>query len=138
MRHILCACLLWPALTWAEPSYAERVLVLVNGYREGQGLAPLQAAPALERIALPHSLAMAAAGRVSHGSFNERFERSGSDLCVENIAAGHARPEQVLAGWRNSPAHDRNLLEPRVRWVGVINVEGYTTFFACASDGAAP
>jgi uncharacterized protein YkwD len=138
MRHFLWACLLWPCLAWADPSYAERVLAVVNDYRERQGLMPLQPSAALERIALPHSLAMAAAGRASHGSFNERFERSGSELCVENIAAGRGRPEQVVAGWRGSPEHDRNLLEPRVRWVGVASVEGYTTLFACTSDGAAP
>ena len=119
-----------------QSTYAEQLLVVVNDYRDGLGLSPLRPAPALQRIATPHSLAMAAAQRASHGSFKERFERAGSEICVENIAAGAARPEQLLAAWRRSPEHDRNLLEPRVRWVGIATVQGYTTLFACSSDGS--
>ena len=122
----------------AQTSYAERVLAVVNDYRASHGLPLLRLSVALHRIAEPHSTAMAAAGRASHGSFNERFDRAGSDLCVENIAAGGIKPEPLLTAWRRSPEHDRNLLEPRVRWVGIATVRGYTNLFACSSDSSSP
>jgi uncharacterized protein YkwD len=118
------------------PHYATRVLNAVNDYRVQEGRVLLRPSVALERIAEGHSREMADRRRPTHGGFSVRFRRADSDLCVENIAAGFAVPEQAVEGWRMSPSHDRNLLEARVRWVGIVSIDGYTTLFACESDGA--
>lgn len=119
-------------------SYGDRLLAAVNDYRGSRGLQPLRPAAALQRIAAPHSQSMARSRQISHTGFKGRFELADSDLCVENIAAGAFEPQEMLAAWRDSPAHDRNLLEPRVRWVGIATVQGYTTLFACESEGPRP
>lgn len=111
--------------------YASRVLASLNHYRESNGLPPLQVVGSLSRLAAEHSSAMAQEHRPSHDGFSQRFARAGGYVCVENVAYGFAMPEQVMQGWRQSPAHHRNLLEPRVRYVGLANEGSFVTFFAC-------
>ncbi len=126
------AAALAPAAAAAPPAdYAERVLAALNAYRQASGLQPLRPSSALSRLAAEHSGAMATLRRPSHDGFAMRFERSGAELCVENVAHGFAAPEQVIAGWRRVPTHHRNLLEPRVSTVGVANHGLFVTFFAC-------
>jgi uncharacterized protein YkwD len=36
-----------------------------------------------------------------------------------------------LEGWRHSPEHHRNLLEPKVSRMGIAADARYVTFFAC-------
>jgi len=123
-------------LTAASPSPAvHRLLLVINQYRRQNGLVPLEPAPELELLALQHSNAMATLRRASHAGFTSRFERADSDLCVENVAAGFATAEAAVAGWRVSPPHDRNLLEPRLRRVGIASVDRYITVFACDTAG---
>lgn len=115
----------------AAPDYAARVLYAVNTYRVEKGLPALLPSPALLALAAEHSSGMAARKRPSHDGFAQRFERTGAELCVENVAQGFRVPEQVLAGWRTVATHHRNLLEPRVRYLGLANTGLYVTFFAC-------
>ena len=113
------------------PDYAARVLQALNAYRAEKGLHPLQPAPALVTLAAGHSADMAARRRPSHDGFAQRFERTGAELCVENVAQGFRIPEQVLVGWQRVATHHRNVLEPRVRYVGLANEGLYVTLFAC-------
>ena len=115
----------------AASDYAERVMHAVNAYRIEKGLPALLPAPALVALAAEHSSDMAARRRPSHDGFAQRFERTGAELCVENVAQGFRIPEQVLIGWRHVATHHRNLLEPRVRYLGLANTALYVTFFAC-------
>jgi uncharacterized protein YkwD len=113
--------------------YAQRVLQALNAYRAEKGLPALLHSPALHAVAATHSDEMAARQRPSHEGFAQRVERTGGELCVENVAHGFRVPEQVLAGWRRVSTHDRNLLEPGVRYVGMANHGLYITYFACDS-----
>jgi len=124
------------ALAAAPPSPGvHRLLLAINQYRRQNGLVPLEPAPELELLALQHSNAMATQRHASHAGFTSRFERADSDLCVENVAAGFATAEAAVVGWRASPPHDRNLLEPRLRRVGMASVDRYITMFACETAG---
>jgi uncharacterized protein YkwD len=115
----------------AVAGYAGRVMHAVNAYRLEKGLPALLPAPALLTLASEHSSEMAALKRPSHDGFAQRFERTGAALCVENVAHGFHVPEEVLFGWRSVVSHHRNLLEPRVRYLGMANTGLYVTFFAC-------
>lgn len=119
-----------PADTWRE-----QVLQALNGVRRSQGLADLQLAPELLPIAQGHSDDMAARRRLSHDGFDARMDRSGSLLCVENVAAGTTRPAVLLGAWTRAPVHRQNLLEPRVRRAAVAVTgtasSAYVTLFAC-------
>ena len=111
--------------------YAARLMYAVNAYRAEKGLAALLPSPALATLAAEHSSDMASRKRPSHDGFAQRFERTGAELCVENVAQGFRIPEQVIIGWRHVATHHRNLLEPRVRYLGLANTGLYVTFFAC-------
>lgn len=112
--------------------YALRVLEVVNEYRQRNGLAPLRIAEDLGSIAQSHSVKMAERRRISHDGFRERFDRTTSRICVENVGMNFPHPEAQVDGWRASPGHDRNLLEPRVTRVGIANNRNFVTFFACS------
>jgi uncharacterized protein YkwD len=120
-----------PPADAVAPDYAARVLYVVNTYRVEKGLPALLPSPALLALAAEHSNAMAARKRPSHDGFAQRFDRTSAELCVENVAQGFRVPEQVLSGWRTVATHHRNLLEPRVRYLGLASTGLYVTFFAC-------
>jgi uncharacterized protein YkwD len=112
------------------------IVTLVNDYRARQGLDRWQPDDGLRALARAASDAMARVGQASHDGFRDRFERSGADLCVENVVRGRLTPELALALWRRSASHHRNLLEPRARWVGIATIDGYTTLLACDRPAA--
>lgn len=114
------------------------LLEALNAYRSARGLAPLAAAPGLQRLAGEHSAAMAGRGRLSHEGFDRRFEGTGAELCVENVAQGHHTAQQLIQGWRAVPTHHRNMLEPRVAYAGVASHGRYVTFLACDAPGQSP
>lgn len=133
----LVAALLWPVVAGSASvpdlpqAFVDRVAVLVNEYRAQHRLGELSAAETLGRVAEGHSRRMAEVGRPSHDGFRDRFRAVDSELCVENIAAYFESPEALVDGWRRSPAHDRNLLEPRIGRMGLAARGRYVTFFAC-------
>lgn len=127
---------------------SRRVLELVNEAR-GRGrscgaqafnaTSPLKLSPALGRAALAHSLDMATRDYFDHtapeGSTPaSRATRAGYAWRVvgENIAAGVATPEEVVAGWLQSPGHCQNLMDPRFTDMGVaygVNPKDPTAIF---------
>lgn len=52
-------------------------------------------------------------------------------MCVENVGWNYRSPAAQLEGWRASPDHDRNMLDPRVRKIGIGESKGYVTLLAC-------
>lgn len=119
-----------------EPSalglgFARHLERLVNEHRARHGLPALEVAAALTLLAAEHSADMAASQRLSHGGFTARLQRARSRACVENVGWNHATPESLLDGWRLSPAHARNLLDPALVRMGVAVSARYVTFFAC-------
>lgn len=123
MRGLVLA--LWlvaaPAAAW-EP---------LNTYREGQGLAPLERAPALEEMAARHASDMAEKGYFAHVSpdgrgLTERARAVGYRYCslAENIALGQRSPDEVFASWRNSAPHRENMRLPDVTEYGLARAQG--------------
>jgi uncharacterized protein YkwD len=134
----LCASLLalalsHPAHATSAPGdgFARRLADLINDYRLRQGLEPLSLAVDLADLADEHSSAMADRRQLSHEGFRARFQRANSRVCVENVGWNHRTPEALMDGWRQSPEHHRNLLEPKVARMGIAVATRYVTFFAC-------
>jgi uncharacterized protein YkwD len=116
----------------AQPSpYAQRLAALINAYRADRNLPPLELVSELNVLASEHSLQMAVQGQLSHGGFRDRFDRTSARICVENVGVNFPHAEAQLDGWRASPGHHRNLLEPKVGRMGIAKVESFVTFFAC-------
>lgn len=115
----------------AGEGFARRLADLINDYRQHQGLEPLSLATDLAELADEHSAAMADRRQLSHEGFRARFQRANSRVCVENVGWNHRTPEALMDGWRQSPEHHRNLLEPKVARMGIAVATRYVTFFAC-------
>ncbi|GAB7058922.1 CAP domain-containing protein [Streptomyces mexicanus] len=104
----------------------ERVVELVNAERGKVGCSPLTLNTELTEAAQAHSEDMAAHRTMSHtgsdgSSPGERITRAGYAWSSygENVAYGYATPEQVMAGWMNSPGHRANILDCDFKEIGV-------------------
>jgi len=111
--------------------YAERLGDLVNHYREERGERPLRVDGTLSALAREHSVDMAKMGRLTHDEFPSRVRRSGYRICVENVGWNYRTSDEQFDGWRRSPGHDRNMLDARIRWMGIGVASDYVTFIAC-------
>lgn len=113
-------------------AYARHLAQLINDYRARHGLEPLALVPDLSRLASEHAVQMWAGRRLSHDGFRDRFERTNARLCVENVGMNFPHAEAQLEGWRASPGHHRNLLEPKVARMGISREQGFVAFLACS------
>lgn len=111
--------------TQPTPTFAERVVVLVNQERTSRGLSALSVASELTNAAQAHSQDMATHDFMSHtgsdgSTLGERLTRAGYAwwTCGENVAAGYTTPEQVVAGWMGSEGHRDNILNPDFKDIG--------------------
>lgn len=111
--------------------YGRTLLEQINLYRQDNGLNPLRFDARLIHLAKTHSFAMSQQKMVSHRNFNERFERSGSRLCVENVGGNYSTPLKQFDAWRQSSGHDQNMLHEGIAKAGIAEIGNYVTFFAC-------
>ncbi|MEV4081204.1 CAP domain-containing protein [Nonomuraea fuscirosea] len=104
---------------------ASRVVSLTNSARSRRGCAPLRVDGGLTRSARAHSLEMARTGQLTHNSPDgaspwDRMERAGYRWgAAENIGAGYGTADEAVRGWLDSPDHRRNILDCRLRAIGV-------------------
>lgn len=111
--------------------YGRTLLAQINLYRRDSGQSELVFDPSLGKAARSHSFQMFQQKRISHADFKERFTRSGSRLCVENIGHSSAGAFKLFDAWHGSVGHDRNMLVEDLRKAGIAEVGGYVTFIAC-------
>ncbi|WP_222854307.1 CAP domain-containing protein [Fodinicola acaciae] len=111
---------------YAAVSYAQQVVDLTNQQRRSHGCGNLTVNAALTRSAQGHSADMAAHNYFAHNSQNgktpgARITSAGYSWSrwAENIAAGYQTPAQVVNGWMNSSGHRANILNCKLRDIGV-------------------
>jgi uncharacterized protein YkwD len=100
---------------------------LTNQQRQQHGCAvALVLSPQLTAAATAHSQDMALQDRFGHigsdgSTMVSRIVATGYSysLLAENVAAGQATAEDVVAGWMNSPGHRANILNCNLRDLGV-------------------
>ena len=116
----------------------------ISRYRAQHGLGPVSLDRSLITAASFQAQANARAGRLSHeiaGSFDSRMASAGfgKRYASENLSAGSDTFEQVLARWKASPEHNRNMLMPQLRRVGIARVDAsatrYKRFWALVMAG---
>ena len=119
----------------------QRLLELINEYRQANGAGPFVQSDTLSTTARRHSEDMAAYGFFSHvteassyypvgSSYVERLAQEGYPTNVylaENIAWGQTTAEEVFEFWRNSPDHNTNMLSGSYTAVGIGHVTPYWT-----------
>lgn len=111
-------------------SYAQDVVELINQRRAAYGCPQLAVNPALTSAAYQHSKDMAVNDYFGHDTPSgvtpwTRMRIAGyADPAAENIAEGYRTPQEVVAGWMNSPGHRRNILNCSYRASGVGYYDG--------------
>lgn len=103
---------------------AEAARAMLSLYRANKGLSALVVDPGLQRVAEAQARAMAADGAISHaahGTLAQRLDAAGyrTNAAVENVSAGYHTLAEAFSGWRDSPPHNRNMLDPKMRRMGV-------------------
>ena len=113
-----------PTRTEVEVAEAE-VVELTNAERAANGCPALTADDRLATAARAHSADMAAQNYFDHvskdgRSFVDRVRAAGyPSPGAENIAAGQRTAEAVVKGWMDSPGHRANILNCKLKALGV-------------------
>ncbi|MGK5685559.1 CAP domain-containing protein [Actinoplanes sp. URMC 104] len=104
----------------------QRVLVLINQNRRRHGCRPFSLDRRLILAANRHAADMARRRYFAHRSpggesAGERVSEAGYrwKRYGENIARGADSPYEVVHGWMNSPSHRENILDCRLRQMGI-------------------
>jgi uncharacterized protein YkwD len=112
-----------------SPSEIGEMLARINAYRSDNGLPGLTIDTRLMLAAALHSQDQASHCEMTHAGSNgsrlgERIKAQGYDFAraAENVAAGQASVESVMASWWNSPGHRANLLGKDVTSIGFAKV----------------
>ncbi|WP_433208233.1 CAP domain-containing protein [Dactylosporangium sp. CS-047395] len=110
----------------SNSAYEAQVLAITNAERAKAGCGPLAFNAKLRAAAYKHSADMAANNYFSHDSqdgtsfatriTNEGYRWSGA---AENIAKGQRTPEEVMNAWMNSSGHRANILNCKLKDLGV-------------------
>ena len=132
---VLCGLMLAsPAQAAVSYSSEEIAFVqLINNYRTGLGLQPLLVSDRLSESGDRHDSDMGKYGFFGHytqgsdwfavgASPWDRMAASGyayNTYKGENLAAGYDLASTVFAGWKNSPAHNENMVNPNFKVMGV-------------------
>ncbi len=104
----------------------------ISRYRAQHGLSPVVIDSRLITAASFQAQANARAGRLSHelaGSFDSRMASVGFGrrYASENLSAGSETFDQVLTRWKASPEHNRNMLMPQLRRIGIARIDAPAT-----------
>ena len=128
-----------PALAEHHPSVVVRldpddVRARLSSYREAHHLSDVRIDPALMALAQSQANAMASANHLSHeisGSLDHRLNAAhhAKGYAVENVSAGYATADAALAGWQRSPGHNANLLDSKMRRMGIAAADAPGTRF---------
>ncbi len=126
-----------------------RLLELINGYRQENGLGPLVLSGVLSTSAQRHSEDMATHDFFSHSTRESSYYPSGSGpadraaregyptnvYTAENIALGQQTAKEVFEDWRGSPVHNAAMLGEQYMAAGIGRVGSYwTADFGSVSD----
>ncbi|GJE59632.1 CAP domain-containing protein [Methylobacterium trifolii] len=136
----LSACGTTTILTEAEGPTSPVILdetaaaAAISRYRAQHGLGPVTVDSRLVKAASFQAGNNARNGQLSHevgGSFTSRMASAGLSRAwsAENLSAGSETFDQVLARWKNSPEHNRNMLIPQIRRIGIARVDAPGTRF---------
>ncbi len=128
-----------PATTPLD-SEEQSFLVLINNYRQQNGLGSLTNCTSLSRAAQGHSEDMWDQDYFSHTGLNNStpWDRA-CDACyslgcgpstamAENIAAGNSDAQSTFTQWQNSPGHNANMLGSSFTMIGIGRATGGGTY----------
>ena len=93
---------------------------MIGAYRRNNGLTPVALDPELQKIAEAEASAMARTERpASAEAVKGRLAEAGFVRPGANLSAGYHTLAEAFSGWRDSPQHNRVLLDPEARRMGI-------------------
>ncbi|WP_210493383.1 CAP domain-containing protein [Microvirga antarctica] len=93
---------------------------MITGYRQNKGLGPLAVDADLQAIAQAEARAMAAADKPSSAeAVKARLASAGFRNPAANLSAGYYTLAEAFSGWRESPQHNRVLLDSQATRIGI-------------------
>jgi uncharacterized protein YkwD len=96
---------------------------MISGYRRNNGRGAVAVDPVLMRVAEAQANAMSGADQVGvrSGPLSARLTGAGfaHGAAVENNSAGYMTLAEAFSGWRDSPPHRANMLNPAVSRIGI-------------------
>jgi len=93
---------------------------MIGAYRRNNGLGLLALDPELQAAAQAEADAMAAADKPSSAdTFKRRLSADGFVAPAANLSAGYHTLAEAFSGWRESPQHNRVLLDPKATRIGI-------------------
>lgn len=130
----------------AEASYDKqelKFLHLLNEYRADHGLKPMLLSDKLAESATHHSDDMGKYGFFAHSTYQSSYYPAGSlpwdrmraegygynTYKGENIAAGYETAQEAFTAWKNSPPHNREMLDEHYKVIGIGRVNVPDTKF---------
>ncbi len=114
---------------------AEAARDMISQYRRNHGLNELALDARLQEVASERARAMARRGAVdtrSAGGLAARLKAAGvrgDGAAIENLSAGYDTLAEAFSGWRQSPAHNARMLDPRARRMGLAAVHAPASKF---------
>ena len=111
----------------------------ISAYRRAHDLSPVIIDLGLMALAQAQADAMARANHLSHeigGPLGQRLDAAHhpKGYAVENVSAGYASADAAVAGWQRSPGHNLNLLDTKMRRMGIAAADApgtrYKTYWA--------
>jgi uncharacterized protein YkwD len=113
---------------------------IINDYRDDKRRTPLAYSATLEQVAKNHAGDMATKGYFSHtgangSSVGDRVRGQNYQWCfvAENIAKGQKDLAQVMAGWKSSKGHYKNMMHKKAREFGLARGAGNTWVMVLAA-----
>ncbi|WP_457089289.1 CAP domain-containing protein [Microvirga sp. P5_D2] len=93
---------------------------MIGAYRRNNGLGPLTIDPDLQALAEAEAQAMASADRPSSAdAVKARLSSAGFTAPAANLSAGYHTLAEAFSGWRESPQHNRVLLDRSATRIGI-------------------
>lgn len=92
----------------------------INLYRQRHGLAPLSVDPDLTALANGEARSMASRDApASADTLRRGLASRGVIAPMVNMSAGYRTMAEAFSGWRDSPAHNAAMLNPRATRIGI-------------------
>ncbi len=116
---------------------------MISAYRRNNGLGALVLDPELQASAQAEANAMAAADKPSSAeAFKGRLSSVGFLSPAANLSAGYHTLAEAFSGWRESPQHNRVLLDPKATRIGIATAytpnSKYKVYWAMAVAAGKP
>ena len=105
---------------------------LVSAFRREHGLGPVRVDSSLMNFAKEQARNMATYNMIGHDvgrSFTERRRSLRARVVVENLGAAYGSVAEAFAGWRDSPSHRANMLDPAMTRLGIAAVPTSNSYY---------